>query len=96
MTAEVLMDLAREAVRDMPIPTTKKELYPRIHNTAYAIAWPNKAEALGSVFRVICDAVGIKFGSQYMAQMLDKSLADGSLERGIRAIRIQPLKDRES
>lgn len=93
MSCAELRSLAEKAVRDMPIPKSKRDLYPRIHATAYAIDWPNKAEAVGAVFQVICKAVCVEYGSQYMDRMLMIKLDDGSLEQGIRSIALQPMKN---
>lgn len=78
--------LARIAVRDMPMPTSERELYPRIHATAYAIDWPNKPEALGAVFRVICETIGTSYQGQYMDRVIGARFKDCTLERAIRAL----------
>lgn len=81
-----LENLARAAVRSMPMPKTTGGLYPQIHSTAYALDWPDKAEALGAVFRVICDAIGTKYKGEYMDRVLSARLKDGTLEIALRAL----------
>jgi hypothetical protein len=82
--ASDLHAIAARAVFDFKVPTKAKSLYPALHAVAYAIEWPNQAEALGAVFRIVAGACGVKYGSEYMGRVIDARHRDGTLQSVLR------------
>ena len=78
--------LVRAHLRQMQMPTKKRDLYPALHSVADATGWADRAEAVGMVFRVACSAVGATYGSQYMSHVLAARFDDGTMERAFRAL----------
>ena len=79
---------ARRALASMKLPNHPRQLYPYLHAVARDIAYPEPyTAALGEVFRQVCEPLGIRYGSQYMADQLIKAFQDGRLGDALQRMR---------
>ena len=83
-----LKQKARVALGAMPLPNHPRQLYPALHAVAQSIAYPEPySAAVGEVFRQVCEACCIRYGSQHMAEQLIAQFQDGRLGDAIERLK---------
>jgi hypothetical protein len=79
-TTNVALDSAvRKELRAMSIAGNVRNIYPALHAVATKTEWPDYAEAVGCVFRLVCDAIGFEYGREYMDAVINARFEDGTL-----------------
>jgi len=79
-TVNAALDSAvRKELRSMRSPTASRSLYPSLHSVAAKTEWPNYSEAVGSVFRIVCEVIGFEYGREYMDAVITARFEDGTL-----------------
>lgn len=71
---------ARRRLSAMEMPEKAKSIYPQLNRVA-ADMGGDYSTAVGAVFQAVSAAVGVKYGSQYMSNVIVARFNDGTLKK---------------